>query len=95
MKQKLTTITINIPYKRAGNVISQQPVTFDVYQEKDRYSFTPLLSSDELSIANLPAELVFVMQDGKPVSVRGPKDGNFHVIQDGVKLLREQNVIAG
>lgn len=93
MKQQLTTITISIPYKRAGNVISQQPVTFDVYQADDQYSLVPLLNSDELSVANLPQELVFVMQNGKPVSERGPKDGNFHVIQDGVKLLQEQNLL--
>jgi hypothetical protein len=44
-------------------------------------------------VANLPEELNFVIENGKPVSLRGKMDGNFHVIQDAVAVLREQSQI--
>lgn len=94
MKQKRTTLTVDVPYKRAGNVINQQPVTFDVLEEEGRWFLAPHLDEEGLRVANLPPELGFVMENGKPVSLRGPKDGNFHVIEDAVKQLREQNAIA-
>jgi hypothetical protein len=40
---------------------------------------------------NLPESLNFVLERGKPVSLRGIMDGNFHVIQDAVKLLQKEN----
>lgn len=92
MQNKITTITIAVPYKRAGNVIRQQNVSFDVFQEEDHYSLVPLLPPEEREVANLPQQLTFVMQDGKPVSLRGKKDGNFHVIQDVAQRLAEQKI---
>lgn len=93
MKQKLTTLSIEVPYKRAGNVISQQAVLFDVYKEGDQYSMVPLLDGPGLAVANLPTSLRFVLQNGKPVSLRGIKDGNLHVIQDAVKLLQARQFL--
>ena len=94
MENKLTSLTVSVPYKRAGNVISQQDVHFDVFQNDGHYSLVPLLSPNDLEIANLPPSLHFAMQDGKPVSLRGKRDGNLHVIQDAAKLLREQNILS-
>ncbi|GAA4728358.1 hypothetical protein GCM10023229_01670 [Flavisolibacter ginsenosidimutans] len=94
MKRKIATLTIPVPYKRAGNVISQQPVTFDVYEEDNRYEIAPLLDGNELAIANLPVSLHFEMQNDKPVSLRGKKDGNLHVIQDIASKLQEQGLLA-
>lgn len=93
MRNKLSTLNILVPYKRAGNVISQQHVAFDVYEEDNRYEIVPLLDGNELAIANLPVALHFEMQEGKPVSLRGKKDGNFHVIQDVVSKLKEQGLL--
>ena len=93
MKKKIANITLSIPYKRAGNVICQEPVDFDVFLEEDHYALVPCLSEDEQRIANLPDALRFVMEDGKPVSLRGKLDGNFHVIQDAVQYLKEQQSI--
>ena len=88
MKNKLTTLTLAVPYKRAGNVIHQQEVSFDVFEEDDH------LNANDLEVANLPPALNFVMENGKPVSLRGKKDGNFHVIEDAAKQLRQQNMLA-
>lgn len=90
--KKLSTLVIDIPYKRAGNIISQQPVTFDLYQEENVYVLVPLLDEAELMVANLPRELRFVIQDGKPSSLRGLKDGNLHVIQDAAALAKQQGI---
>ncbi|MDQ3278640.1 MAG: hypothetical protein M3Q06_09955 [Bacteroidota bacterium] len=94
MNKKVTTIEIAVPYKRAGGIIHQQNVSFDVFQLDGHYQLKPLLSQDELRVANLPEELNFKMEDGKPVSLRGKLDGNFHVIQDAVQLLRNQQQLA-
>ena len=87
MKEKIASLTIAVPYKRAGNIITQEPVNFDVYKTDDHYTLTPCLSTDERRIANLPEELQFRIMDGEPVSLRGKRDGNFHVIRDAFKKL--------
>lgn len=92
MQNKITTLTIAVPYKRAGNVIRQQNVSFDVFREDGHYSLVPLLTPEEREVANLPPSLPFVIQEGKPVSLRGKKDGNFHVIQDVTQRLAEQKI---
>ena len=93
MRQKIANITIDIPFKRAGNVIYQEPVSFDVYKDAAQYTLVPCLSDDEIRIANLPKELEFVLEEGDPVSLRGKRDGNFHVIEDAVKKLREKQIL--
>lgn len=91
MSNKLTTVTIPVPYKSSGGVIHQHPVSFDVYKADDHYSLRPCLGEPERQRANLPEELKFVIEDGRPVSLRGPMDGNFHVIQDAVAMLKDQD----
>ena len=93
MSQKISTVEFPIPYKRAGNVITQQNVSFDFFKEAEHYKLIPLLSKEELLVANLPEELLFEIQDGKPVSLRGKKDANFHVIDDAVKLLQKNYLL--
>lgn len=90
MGNKITTVTIAIPYKRAGNVISQQEVAFDMYDDFTHFTLVPCLDFEERLVANLPEGLHFVLEYGKPVSLRGPKDGNLHVIQDAVARMREE-----
>ena len=91
MSHKITTLTIQIPLKSSGGVIHQHHVSFDVYNEDSHFSLRPCLSEAERQRANLPEELNFVIHNGKPQSLRGKMDGNFHVIQDAVALLKEQN----
>lgn len=93
MGHKITSITIPVPYKSAGGVIHQHQVTFDFFRLDGHYSLRPCLSETELQVANLPEELRFVMKDGKPVSLRGKRDGNFHVIQDAVAALKGQKLL--
>ena len=89
MKEMIANITVSVPYKRAGNVITQEPVNFDLYKNDGHYTLVPCLNADEARIANLPPELNFKMEDGEPISLRGIRDGNLHVIQDAVKQLQE------
>ena len=93
MNKKLTTIEIEIPYKRSGGIISQHTVAFDVFQVDGHYQLKPLLSTDERRVANLPEMLNFTIEDGKAVSLRGKMDGNFHVIEDAVRQLQEREEI--
>lgn len=90
MSQQITNIKIPIPYKGPGGVIQQKEVAFDVFKLDGHFSLKPCLSKYELEVANLPEELKFTVEKGKPVSMRGKRDGNFHVIHDAFKLLTEQ-----
>ena len=93
MSSKITSLSVQVPYKSAGNTIIQKPVSFDIYREENNYKAIPCLSDDERRIANLPDELVFHIEKGRPISARGNKDGNFHVIKDLVKILQEEKRI--
>ncbi|HWJ25631.1 MAG TPA: hypothetical protein VNS32_03755 [Flavisolibacter sp.] len=93
MSNKIASVHISIPYKGPGNVIRQNPVLFEVYSEEDRYKAIPVLDEDERRVANLPEELLFAFENGKPVSERGSMDGNFHAIQDIVQELQRQKLL--
>ena len=93
MSNKIASVHISIPYKGPGNVIRQNPVQFEVYSEEDRYKAIPVLDEDERRVANLPEELLFAFENGKPVSERGSMDGNFHAIQDIVQELQRQKLL--
>lgn len=94
MSDKITTLTIEVPFKGSGGVIRQNLVSFDVYKLDGHYALRPLLSESERQRANLPEELHFVLENGKPVSLRGKMDGNFHVIRDAVEMLKEHDQLA-
>jgi hypothetical protein len=93
MATKMASIHIFVPYKGPGNTIRQNPVVFDVYSIDGHYKAVPLLSEDERRIANLPEELLFSYENGKPVSLRGSVDGNFHAIEDIVRELQKQKLL--
>ena len=94
MSHKLTTVTIPIPYKGAGNVIHEKAIAFDVYQVDGLYSLKPCWSPDGLCLANLPEELKLTIEGRKPVSLRGKRDGNLHGIQDAREALQETYPLA-
>ena len=93
MSDKLKTITLQVPLKSSGGIIHQRDVAFETIKEDGHYSLRPCLPMEERRILNLPEELNFTIEDGKPVSMRGSMDGNFHVIQDAVKLLQEEHLL--
>lgn len=87
MSEKFATVTVDVPQKSSGGVIHQRPINFEVFRTAGHYSLKPCLSLYERQVMNLPEELNFVMENGKPVSLRGKMDGNFHVIWDAVEVL--------
>jgi hypothetical protein len=93
MSLKIAIVNISVPYRGPGNIIRQNPVSFDVYAEGGQYKAIPALNKDERRIANLPEELIFKYQDGKTVSDRGNFEGNFGAIQDIVLELQKQKLI--
>lgn len=93
MKSKIASVDISVPYKGPGNIIKQNRVSFDVFSDTHHYKAIPLLNEEERRIANLPPELQFNLEDGKPVSKRGSIDGNFHAIEDIVRELQKQKLV--
>ena len=94
MSEKIRNITVKVPQKSSGGIIHQRDVNFDVYKVDGHYSLRPCLEVDERRVMNLPEELNFILKEGKPESLRGILDGNFHVIQDAVKILQEEQQLA-
>ncbi|TDH18404.1 hypothetical protein EXU57_23355 [Segetibacter sp. 3557_3] len=90
-QKKLGIHTVPVPIKGPGNAIMQKEVQFEVTESQDVLTAVPMLSTDEMVIANLPDALHFRIVDGQPVSTKGPHDGNFHVIQDLAALLNYQS----
>jgi hypothetical protein len=90
MAEKITTVEFPVPLKSSGGIIRQQEISFDVFKLDGHYRLRPCLTEDERRVANLPEQLDFTIENGKPVSKRGHKDGNFHVIQDAVNLLQKE-----
>lgn len=93
MSDKIANVRISISYRGPGNTIRQNPVPFDVYSEADYYRAVPLLNENERRIANLPHELFFNFENGRPVSRRGKFDGNFHAIEAIARELQKQKLI--
>jgi len=93
MLNKIASVNISIPYKGPGNIIRQNPVLFDVYSEEGQYKAIPLLNQDERRIANLPDELRFRYENGRPASQRGSFDGNFHAIEEIVRELQKRQLL--
>jgi hypothetical protein len=88
---KITSVTISVPAHFPGNSIIQKPVEFDVFKEEGVFKVIPLLDEDQRRLANLPPELKFEYKEGKLVSMRGPRDGNLHVLQAiGLALERDR-----
>ena len=93
MSNKIASVNVAVPYKGPGNIIRQNTVLFDVYSLENHYNAMPLLNEDERRIANLPHELLFNCENGKPISHRGSLDGNFRAIEDIVHQLQKQKLI--
>lgn len=93
MSDRIANVNISVPYKGPGNVIRQNAVSFDVFSEDNHYRAVPVLNNDERRIANLPEELLFACENGKPISLRGDRDGNYHAIRDIVHELQKRRLI--
>jgi len=93
MSRKIASINISVPYKGPGNIIRENPVSFEVYSEENYFKAVPLLNEEGRRIANLPQELLFNYENGRPVSLRGNFDGNFHAIEDIARELQKQKLI--
>jgi hypothetical protein len=74
-------VTVEVPFKGAGNTVLNNDVSFKVSRENELYKASPILTAAELRVANLPAEIDFTVANGKVTSGRGPRDTNLHVWQ--------------
>lgn len=74
-------VTVEVPFKGAGNTVLNNDVSFKVHRDKEVYKATPVLNASELRVANLPSEIEFIVSEGKVASGRGPKDTNLHIWQ--------------
>jgi hypothetical protein len=84
---KVTSLSIQVPFRGTGNTIRQTPVQFDIYQQGLTFKAIPELDEDQRRIGNIPEELVFSVENGKPFSEKGVREGNQHLIEDIWKRL--------
>jgi hypothetical protein len=93
--EKIANFTIEVPYRTAGNIITNKNIDFDVFKDGTQYMAAPLCGLEERRIASLPPELIFEMKDGKPESNRGNKEGNIEVIRRIAGQLKELKLVDG
>jgi hypothetical protein len=87
---KIAEITIDIKYRRPGNVIGYIPVQFEIFLDGEFYKAIPLQNYQTRLLTNLPNALLFQVKNGKICNcTRGTQE----VIEELVKKLGTMNVV--
>ncbi len=87
---KIAENTINVKYRRPGNVIGYIPVTFEIFFDREYYKAVPLQSYQTRLLTNTPNALTFQVEHGKIYnSTRGTQE----VVEEIVKQLAQMNIL--
>ena len=93
--EKIANCTIEVPYRTAGNIVKNKNIDFDIFKDGSQYKAAPLCDLEERRIASLPPELIFEVNNGKPQSARGIKDGNIELIKRIASHLKDKGLLDG
>jgi hypothetical protein len=85
-----TKVTIEVPFRAAGNIIHPRPVDFTITQQNQQYKAVALLSDDDQRISGLPDELVFKIENGKAISPKGHREGYLHIIEELAAAIQKE-----
>lgn len=61
----LSTVRINVPYRRPGNVVEHLPVFFTVWKDENNFKAFPLCNEEIQRVLNLPDALRFKLRHGE------------------------------
>jgi hypothetical protein len=93
--EKIASFTVEVPYRSTGNIVTNKNIDFDIFKDGAQYTAAPKCDLEERRIASLPPELTFQINNGKPQSNRGAKEGNVELINRIADQLKEQGLVDG
>ena len=87
---KVAEFSINVKYRRPGNVVEYLPVKFEIFRDGEYYKAIPLQDFQTRILTNLPKALKFEIKEGKIYNYTTDKE---EVVEDIVNKLLERNCI--
>ncbi len=87
--KQISTVTIEVPMRSAGNVVKNEPVKFEVFKDNALFKAVPLCNDEQKRLATLKDEILFSFRPDKAVAVGGVNDGNQHVVERIGASLKE------
>ncbi len=90
---EVASITVLIPFRLPGNIISQEIVPFKIYEEDTWYRAIAQISASDRIQADLP-ENILVSFNGQKIVVKDDADQNLiAVLRNIVQELKMQRLI--
>ena len=83
---KVAQFSIDVKYRRPGNVVEYLPVKFEIFRDGEYYKAIPLQDFQTRILTNLPKALKFEIKEGKILNYSADKE----VVEDIVNKLRER-----
>ena len=93
IRKELTSITIPVDHYRTYDVITEEPVSFTVFQENEWFRAVPMMTNEERKTTGLPAELLFVYVNYCIADANDMEEEALKVIKEIVLELEEQELI--
>jgi hypothetical protein len=87
---KIAEFSINVKYRRPGNVVAYIPVEFEVFINGDYYKAVPLQNFETRRLTSLPNCITFQIKNGK---VYNDNRGTEDVVKEIVGKLFEMNIL--
>ena len=86
---KVAQFSIDVKYRRPGNVVEYLPVKFEIFRDGEYYKAIPLQDFQTRILTNLPKALKFEIKEGKILNYSADKE----VVEDIVNKLLERKCV--
>lgn len=91
--KELASLTIPVDHYWSYNVVTEEPVTFTVFHENERFRAVPLMSKEERNTTGLPEELLFVYLNYCIAEANDMEEETLKVIKELILELKVQELI--
>ncbi|HLL42617.1 MAG TPA: hypothetical protein VK369_05725 [Segetibacter sp.] len=86
---KVAQFSIDVKYRRPGNVVEYLPVKFEIFRDGEYYKAIPSQDFQTRILTNLPKALKFEIKEGKILNYSADKE----VVEDIVNKLLERKCV--
>ena len=93
IQKELTSVTIPVDHFRSYDLITEEPVSFTIFQENEWFRAVPLLSKEERKATGLPEELLFIYVNYCIAQANNMEEESLKVIKEIVLELEERELI--
>ena len=88
---KVAEFSINVKYRRPGNVVEYVPVEFEIFRDKEYFKAIPVETEESKRLTDLPKQVLFQIKNG--IAGSFTKNGKEEVVEDIVNKLVELNLV--